>query len=649
MQLRNLGVAIVALMMGVTVAHAEGVRLQFKDTDINVFTEYVAEKIGKTIVVNPRVAGKITVISPKPVDARELYNIYVSVLQTIGAVPIEEGSIVKIVPEQTARTSVEGEFSTEVFEAKHVSATQLANSLRQFLTPNGFTNSPQGSNVVIIADRAGNLRRLLDIARRVDRASDNGYARVTLRHADVTTVIKIVEKIFAQEKVGASKGSRKAPKMVADPANNSILIVGDTAARARAERILRDMDIPTNSESGATQVIPLRFAKAEEIAPILQGYAQAAQQADKAVVGKKAQAAAGQTAATIIAHTQTNSLVITAPPKVLQALKNVVSKLDIRRKQVLVEAIIAEISDENGENIGIQLAGDVGGGVFVNELGPAVGLGIGQVVAAAIGDSTAQAALAGSLPIGLTLAGAAEDSQGRTRFGYLLNALNRDGNTRILSTPSLLALDNEESQISIGREVPFITGNFTTNSNGSNNPFQTIERRDVGITLKITPHVIDDNTVELAIDQEISSISAGSFGAADLVTDKRTITTKAIIENGELIVLGGLIDEKTLSSMQKVPLLGDIPVIGALFRNQSETTSRQNLMIFVRPLILNNAADGRRVTDRNYRFMEGQLQRPLEPAYNLPNAPVYNPSTKQTSPARGPSSSVDDPRFGPRR
>lgn len=602
-----------------TSAQADEFKVDYKQADLLKVIEQVSIATGKNFIVGRNVKAKITMISARKVSSQKLYELFLGVLQVNGFAAIEEDGIVKIVQEGIAKQAggsnkEEGpadQIVTRVVEVEHISASEILSAIRPLVPSHGHIGNPANSNILIISDRAANVDRIVSIVRRIDQASDEDITRVRLKNANATDIVPVLEKIGKQ--TGGRKGGKKPPKLVTDARTNSIMIVGDRATRNKYLSMINKMDEALPYES-SSQVVYLRYAKAPTIAPILERYAKAESAAEQSAK-KTSNRRNSKSTVAIQADEQTNSLVITAPPKMLESLQGVIKKLDVRRAQVLVEAIIAEVSDESGESLGVQLAGDAGGGLFASDFGSAVGLGIGAILGALqTQDFTTVSA---ALPAGVTAAGSVLNNNGNLRFAYLINALDRDANTQILSTPSIVALDNEEAQIKIGREVPFITGSFTNtgNNNGATNPFQTIERKDVGITLKMTPHVIDKENVQLVLHQEVSSISAGSFGASDLVTDKREIDTSVIVRSGEMIALGGLMDEKTLKSMQKVPLLGDIPILGTLFRNESETVSRQNLMIFVRPVILHDGIEASHYTEQRRKFMERSLKRPIETPY----------------------------------
>ena len=412
------------------------------------------------------------------------------------------------------------------------------------------------------------------------------------------------------EKAAAGKKTAESTSFIADPRTNSVLVSGDRANRIRIRELIKHLDTPSESNSGNTNVIYLKYAKAAELAKILQGYAKASAQTE----GKKT-----SSDVTIFADESTNSLVITAPPRLGTEIRNVIDRLDIRRAQVLVEAIIAEISLEKAFDLGFNFSGVSNAGGFILESGAG---GAAAAIAGAVNNPTTAATALGNLS-GLTFGAGSTDSNGDLEFLGILRAVATDSDNNIISTPSLLAMDNQEAEISIGSEVPFVTGQFTnTGSTGSVNPFQTIERRDVGVTLKITPHVIDDGTVELEIYQEISNISTAATAAADVITNKRTIDTTVIVDNGEIIALGGLLQDNSRDGRTKVPILGSLPVIGGLFRGKSTNRSKSNLMVFIRPIVIQDGYDLKRYSEDRYKLLQSiQLSEKSKAGAVLPPLP----------------------------
>lgn len=584
------------LLLASSLAWAESITLNFKDADINTIIETVSETTGRNFIVDPRVKGKVTVISAEPMDSSGLYQTFLSILEVHGFAAIPFGNTTKIVPQNDAKQLGRGvdaeayadDLITRALAVQHVAAAQLVPILRPLLPQYGHLAAYAPSNILIISDRQANVDRILDIVRRIDRPGDAEVDVVTLKHASATDVVKMLQSL--EKASGSKKNSAESANFIADTRTNSVLVSGDRADRIRIRELIKHLDTRSDSNSGNTNVVYLRYAKAVDLAKILQGYAKAHAQTE----GKKT-----SSEVTILADEATNSLIITAPPRLGNEIKQVIDRLDIRRAQVLVEAIIAEISIDKTFQLGFNYAGASSAGGFIMEAG---GLSTGAL-AGLIADPATGAAALGSLP-GLTYGGASVKN-GDVEFLGLLRAVATDADNNVISTPSLLAMDNQEAEISIGQEVPFITGQFSnTGGNNTVNPFTTIERKDVGVTLKITPHVIDNGTVELKIYQEISGVVQGATGAADVVTNKRTIDTTVIVDNGEIIALGGLLEDNTTDSRNKVPLLGDLPLIGGLFRSKNTNRTKRNLMVFIRPIVLQDGQDLRRYSEDRYKLLQ---------------------------------------------
>ena len=581
-----------------------GTTLNLKDAEITSLITTVSELTGINFIVDPRVKGKVTVLSSSPMSPEELYSVFLSVLQVHGFAAVPSGPVVKIVPEVGAKQDggsyfelqglAEDEVVTRVVEVSNVPAAQLVPILRPLVPQYGHLAAYSPSNMLIISDRAANVSRLAEIIRRIDQTSDEEVEVIRLEYASASDVQQIVSGLNQGTQAAKQAAGQSPTVVLADERTNSILISGDRSQRLAIRALVAHLDVPLE-EDGDTQVIYLSYASAVALAPLLEGYVET--QKAKEGTGQGAQAAGGDTR--IVAEPDVNALVITAPPKIMRGLKSVIAQLDIRRAQVLVEAILAEVSLSKARQLGIDWA------VLNDERIAAASIldtSILSAAGAATGAGGAAAAL-GAIRQGLNVGGGRIDDEG-TSFGILLNALYGDGDTNVLSTPSLVTMDNEEAEISVGQEVPFLTGSFSnTGSTGVVNPFQTIERRDVGLTLTITPQINAGDNIQLQIKQESSSISAGAAGAVDLVTNKRTLQTVVMVDDGDILVLGGLIDDNVQQTEQKIPLLGDIPVLGALFRSTSVQKSKQNLMIFIKPTILRDRGTANFHTARKYDRM----------------------------------------------
>lgn len=588
-----------------TLAQSDEITLNLKDADIVALITTVAEVTGKNFVIDPRVKGKVTVVSSKPMDADNLYQVFLSILRVHGFAAVPSGSVIKIVPDANAKSDNVGmatgfapgigdEFITRVVEIKNVPAAQLVPILRPLVPQQGHLAAYQPSNVLIISDRAANVDRLVRIIRRIDLASTAEIDVMPLQHASATEVVRIMAQLEPTVKKPDAGGGTK---LVADERTNSVLISGDKSGRLRMRAIITHLDTPLET-GGNTHVVYLRNASAKDLVEVLQGVSSdivAASGAGQPAVGKgiKARVRRGRTqiaTASIRADENMNALVITAPPGIYRALLSVIRQLDIRRAQVMVEAIIAEIKSDKLAEFGVQWrstnslegASTGFGGTSFSTGSPPIAAVAGNPLSG-VGDG---------LTLGFIDGTASVLGTEFLNIGALLRIISSDVHTNILSTPTLVTLDNQEAEIIVGQNVPFVTGSFTSAgaSDSAINPFQTIERQDVGITLRIKPQINEGNAVKLDIYQEVSSVAPSTLGASDLVTNKRSITTSVIVEDGQMLVLGGLMDDGLDESVQKVPFLGDLPLIGNLFKSRKTTHVKTNLMVFLRTTILRDSA-----------------------------------------------------------
>lgn len=636
-----------SIPLQVAAQNSGGTTLNLKDADIASLITTVSDLTGTNFIVDPRVKGKVTVLSSAPMSPEELYSVFLAVLQVHGFAAVPAGPVTKIVPEVGAKQDggsyfefdglAEDEIVTRVVEIANVPAAQLVPILRPLVPQYGHLAAYSPSNMLIISDRAANVARLTQIIERIDRSSNSELEVIRLEYASATDVERLVQGLSQGNKAAAQAAGQDPVVVLADERTNSILVSGDPSQRVAIRALVAHLDIPLD-EDGDTQVIYLSFANAETLAPILEGYVESQQQGQAG--GQGGQAAAGNRGGNrmpgtrIVAEPDINALVITAPPKIMRGLKSVISQLDIRRAQVLVEAILAEISVNKARQLGVDWA------VFNDEQVAAAGILDQSVIGGlggALGGQGGSAAALSLVRQGLNIAGGRENSNGTT-FGVLLRALSSDGDTNVLSTPSVVTMDNEEAEISVGQEVPFLTGSFSNAGGqvGAVNPFQTIERRDVGLTLAITPQINAGDNIQLEIRQESSDVVAGGGGGAvDLVTNKRTLNTTVMVDDGDILVLGGLINDNVNQTEQKIPILGDIPLIGALFRSTSVNRDKQNLMIFIRPTILRDRATASFHTNRKYRYMRNVQRQANEEGTRLfwnDNGPQLNPLEEMIRP-----------------
>jgi general secretion pathway protein D len=612
--------------------------LNLKDADIQALIATVSEITGKNFIVGPNVQGKITVVSARPMKADEIYDVFLSVLRVHGFAAVPSGSMIKIVPEATAQqdgsTGVNGlgvrtadELVTEIVPVKHVSAAELVPILRPLMPQGGQLIAHATSNSLVVSDRAGNVQRLADIIRRIDTVSDAQVEMIPLVHANAAEMARTLT-LLADDKTAQANGENA--RVFADTRTNSILLAGAKNGRLRLRALIAHLDTPIES-GGDTQVIYLHYASAKDLVPILQNIATTLSGVAPPTAPKAGDSGGGSASpATIQAHAETNALIISAPPAIFRSLAAVVRQLDIRRNQVLIEAVIAEVSDQTASELGVQWqlpASDriIGG---TNFTGTSTG---NNIISASrnpfgIGNGFNLGYVAGTLTL--------PDGTKIAQLGALVSALQGDGKSNILSTPSVLTLDNTEAEIKVAQEVPFLTGQYTTSSTTSNptggaisNPFQTIQRKDVGLVLKVKPQINVGDSVRLDIHQEVSSLAPTVTGAVDLITNKRELTTSVLVKDDSLLVLGGLIDNQAKDNVQKVPGLGDIPLLGNLFRYRTNDRKKSDLMVFLHPRILRDAATEATVSSEKYNYMRTeQLQLrqedwPITPRAQRPTLP----------------------------
>ncbi|MGH8461447.1 MAG: type II secretion system secretin GspD [Stenotrophobium sp.] len=597
------------LLLALAAPAFANVTLNLKDADINSLITTVSEVTGKNFIVDPRVKGKVTVISSSPMTPAGVYETFLAVLQVQGFAAIPAGQAIKIVPETNARTDGGVPYSsgrglplddvvTHVYQVQNISAAQLVPILRPLMAQWGQLAAYTPSNMLILSDRAANVHRIEELISEMDQSDDRQIEVVHLKNAAASEVVRILTALTQQDKQ-ADPTSRPAV-IIADERSNSVLLGGDKSERQKYLDIIQDLDTPLK-EGGSTQVVYLHYASAENLAPILQGYAQQASKSSASLSTPTSNAGAanggsGIEGVHVLADKDTNALVITAPPKIMRQVRDVIAQLDIRRAEVMVEAVVAEVSANRSSQLGVDWAAFNQNQIAAASiLNPNTVSALGTIATAAATSSTSSSApLLGLLSQGINIGGGVI-TQGGTSLAVLVKALQGDGNTNVLSTPTLVTLDNQEAKFSVGQEVPFLTGSFSNTgsaSNGAVNPFQTIDRKDVGLTLGVTPQINEGNHVKLKINLEVSGIASGTAGSSNLITNKRTLTNTVGVENGQILVIAGLIDNQIQDTVQGVPFLSSIPFLGALFSYHSVSKTKQNLMLFIRPSILRQQSDG---------------------------------------------------------
>ena len=630
--LRSFAVSALAVLIAAGIAsaqQAQRITPNFKDADITQVAEAVAAATGKNFIIDPRVRAQVTMLSSTAMSPPAFYEAFLSILQVYGFIAVPAGDVVKILPDANARqfpaidlpdrvSATSDEIVTQVIDVHNVSAAQLVPMLRPMIAQYGHLAAYPASNILIISDHASNVNRMMRIIQRIDQVMNQDVEIVPLQNASAAEIVRVVNSVYQG---AAAEGA--AVKVVADDRSNSVLLSGEQAQRLRVRALIAHLDTPLES-GGDTRVRYLHYANAEKMAPKLKEQITGITQAAAGAGAPGAQAAPlaqAEKNAMVWADPTNNALVITAPPKIMRAVMEIIDKLDIRRPQVLVEAIIAEVDVDKSAELGVNWAAfskgsNVPAGAFVSPVG---GTSIVDLAGAIQNPANASTTLLQGTTIGIgRIAGTG------VNFAATLRALRGDTNTNVLSTPSTLTMDNQEAELKVAQEVPFITGQFTNTTavtGGAVNPFQTIQRQEVGTILKVTPTISAEGTsLMLKISIESSSIGQKPAGAVDLVTNKRTITTTVLIEDGGVVVLGGLIEDNSVRGEQRVPWLGNIPLIGLLFKTRNATSTKNNLIIFIRPQILRDAAQAAYETDLKYNYMQDQ-QKSLNQREALPLLP----------------------------
>jgi general secretion pathway protein D len=595
-----------------TAAPSNTVTMNMRDADIRTLIQWIADQTGKNMVVHRDVQGKVNVLSAKPVTREEAYRIFLSVLQVHGFAAIETPEAVKIVPANIAtqggvpqRNSDSDDMIVQVFKVTNVAATDLAQMLKPLASKEAVINADASTNMLLVADHANNVAQLQNLVLKLDRSGSSEVELVHLQHANSKQVVSSLSTLFPNQSQSNGGGgmpgqSNSLPLSIsADERSNSILLSGDPSKRAQVRRLIQQMDTEI-SGSGDTLVVYLQYASAKEVVPILKSIAQSVlkDQKDK------------ETSFSIDASESANAVVINAPPGLSNSLKNVVEKLDVRRAQVLVEALIVEVNSDISNELGIiwgtsnvnDLHGS-GAVAGVNALGTLDLLGSAKGFDAdgKLGDIAAPAS-------GFTL--------GYYTGGNLqaaIRALSANTKANIISTPTIVAIDNEAASLLVGQNIPLKTGQQTSAASSTANPFVTIERKDIGTSLQITPRINQGNTLTLDLKQKVESVTNSVTGASDLVTNKREINTKVLMRDDQILVLGGLISDEQTGSKQKVPILGDLPLIGKLFSSDSTKHTKNNLMVFIHPVILRDDERARQVSQDNYEYMQRAQEKSLQP------------------------------------
>lgn len=634
-----------------THVQAQTWKINLRDADLTAFINEVADITGKNFAVDPRVRGNVTVISNKPLNKDEVYDLFLGVLNVNGVVALPSGNTVKLVPDSNVKNSGipydsrsragGDQIVTRVIWLQNTNPNDLIPALRPLMPQFAHLAAVAGTNALIVSDRAANIYQLENIVRNLDGTGQNDIEAISLQSSQAEEIIGLLETMSA---TGASKdfiGSRV--RIIADNRTNRILIKGDPDSRKRLRQMIEMLDVPSADRLGGLKVFRLKYASAKNLAEILQGLVTGQSvslssasnnagssnnpinnlvsnnQSSNSTSGSSSSIStpsinlnsgsnnqnAGVSSfngngVSIIADSTQNALVVKADPQLMREIEAAIQQLDIRRQQVLIEAAIIEVAGDDADQLGVQWAlGDISSGIglinFTNVGSSLSKLAAGYLTGGAAGLGSAIGA-GSSIVVGDYKEGA---NGSRKLYGALIQALKSNTKSNLLSTPSIVTMDNEEAYIVVGQNVPFVTGSVTTNSTGVN-PYTTVERKDVGVTLKVVPHIGEGGSVRLEVEQEVSAVQESRGQATDLVTSKRAIKTSVLADHGQTVVLGGLISDNSIHSRQGLPVLGDIPYLGRLFRADSKTNEKRNLLVFIHPTIVGDSDDVRRISQQRY-------------------------------------------------
>ncbi|MEC7105974.1 MAG: type II secretion system secretin GspD [Pseudomonadota bacterium] len=574
-----------------------------KRADIQEFVAQVAKITGKTFIVDPKLKGQVTVISDTPLGKDGVYALFLSVLRLQNYTAVPSGDVVRIQQSATGKqtpgvlgrpeSAAPEELMTEVIAVQNTASSELLKLLRPLIPQYGHIGSVTTPNVVIISDHADNILRLKKLIREIDVADEDEVVMVPLQEAWVGSVASILEKV-APDQIGSSAKGPNRVQVIANERNNSLVLRGKPRPIADVIKIIDKLDRPATT-TDATQVVLLSHADAENISKILSDVVA------KGAVGKND----AQQEVTIAADTTLNAIVVKADPGAMSEILTLLEKLDTPRAQVMIEAAIVEVTMGASSSLGVEMAGGDQRGNSAPLVSTSLNGVISGLLAGAITDGDSRIDVLEGLATltSPTLAGARINTEG-VSFGAIVNAIANNSDANLLSTPSILTLDNQEAKILVGREVPFRTGSFSTTGDGTSNPFTTVNRQDVGVELVVTPHVFENNDVRMEVSQNITNVlntTVGGTAFADVVTSKRTIETTVLAANGQTIVLGGLIQDDINNTNNRVPVLGKIPLLGALFRSTSKERTKTNLLVFLRPTILQSTENSTQLSLDRYQ------------------------------------------------
>ncbi|HEY7742935.1 MAG TPA: type II secretion system secretin GspD [Burkholderiales bacterium] len=678
----RLATLLLALALCAGAAAQERVTLNFVNTEIEAVVRAVAQFTGKVFIVDPRVKGTLTLTIEQPLSPEQALAALSAALRLQGVVMVESGGVVRVVPEADAKlqggavqfgppTGRGDELVTQVFRLNYAAAASVVQVLRPLIAPNNTITAYPANNTIVVTDFSENVRRIARIIAAVDTPAGSEIDIVRLQHAIASDLAVLLGKMLDAAAQGLDPSQRVT--ILAEPTSNSLLIRSASSARASLVRTLIEKLDQPSAVPGNIHVVYLKNAEATRLARTLLGvgggdqptglsqsttpttFQQAARPAGTPAPAQlpgaptpmppsaTAAPVSGQLGGALIqADPTTNTLIITAPDAVYRQLRAVIDKLDVRRAQVFIESLIVEVTGDQAAEFGIQWQTGSGSAAAGGDTGAVGGTNFGGVGQNIIGVATNPGTVGTGLNIGIakgqiTLAGIGTI----TNLQFLARALEQTSRANILSTPNLLTLDNEEARIIVGQNVPFITGQFTTAASATVNPFQTIERRDVGLTLRVRPQISEGGAIKLVIYQEVSSVAAPS--AAGPITNMRAIETNVLVDDGSIVVLGGLVQDSVTSSVEKVPILGDIPLLGHLFRFESRKQQKTNLMVFLRPFVVRDEAAARTLVIDRYDQMRKleestkQEPHPILPEYETPVMPPLGTDAKSADPPAKPA------------
>jgi len=589
-----IGALLVSLCLIIEAMAEERVRINFRDADIRSVIESVAEITGESFVLDPRVKGKVTIIAPEAIDSSLLYQAILSAIQVQGFQAIRDGAVTRIVPFNQSFSFAGGgknTLVTEILKVRYVQAATLIPVLKPMMSNGARLQAYSQSNYLVVSDIRANVERLKSLLQEMDDPDHTAVEVISLEHISAAEAVHIAGQLKQLQKQELS--------LVEDGLNNRIIVSGPGVARTAFKGMLEALDVPM-SKKGNVEVIYLNYSRAAELKPVIEGMLQS--EIFLRLAGESSGKDRSNSSYKIEIDELNNALILAAPSAVIREVNKVVAKLDISRPQVLVEAVIAQLSETQARELSSNLVyTSKSRGGYLTNFNNVMSTLIGS---AGIDDADVDLSQIGpAMGSALTAFGGELDPDTGKGMGLLIQALKQDTDTNILSTPSVVTLDNEEAELTSGEEVPFQTGSYTNNNTGSSNsnPFTTYNREEVGVILKVKPQISKGNAIRLEIEQESSKVKGGREGLQ--TTSKNTIKTNVMIEDGELLILGGLIEDTLTDNDTRVPILGDIPLLGRLFKSSNKTKDQQVIMMFIRPTIIRSPEDAKKLSDNKFQHL----------------------------------------------